>query len=121
MKKFAVVLLFAVLFALPGFAQQHAISRVAKAAAKVATAPVVHPVRSLKDVIGGALFAVETPVDVAHYCFEGLDALTGDGLDPAAQRMFIVIHAPFYVGDKVTGKIDSGLEGAQRFFFGTNN
>ena len=85
----------------------HALAKVAK----VAAAPVVHPKRSLKQVLGSVVFVVETGNDVV------LGGLTG--LDKAASME--LKYNPFHYAAVVDGKIDVGIEKAEMYLFGSSN
>lgn len=84
------------------------------ALAKVAVAPVAVAKKSpkaLKVTLGSALFAVEAGVDVVHLATEGLDK--GGSVE--------LKHNPFHAVNVVVGKVDSGLEKAETYFFGVQN
>jgi hypothetical protein len=87
--------------------KNHALAKVAK----VVSAPVVHPVRSVKQVIGSVVFAVEAGNDVL------LGAL--NGADKAASVEFK--YNPFHYAALLDDKIDKGLEAGELYFFGSSN
>ncbi len=84
---------------------RHALAKVAKAVA----APVVHSKRSLKQVLGGVVFAVEAGNDVV------LAGLTGLDKGAAMELKF----NPFHYAAVVDGKVDAGLEYVEQYFLGS--
>jgi hypothetical protein len=89
----------------------------------VAVAPVVHPVRTFKQVIGGVLFAGETGVDVVHALTSILDNGTvAPTTAPVAEdRIIAILHVPFHAVNTVVGKADTYTESAEQYLFGTSN
>jgi len=88
-------------------APKHALVKVAKALA----APVTAPKRTLKQVLGSVVFAVETGNDVL------LGGLTG--LDKAASTE--LKYNPFHYAAVLDGKVDVGIEKAETYLFGSSN
>ena len=89
--------------------KNHALAKVGKALGTVASAPVVHPKRTFKQVVGGVVFAVEAGNDVVYL---GLTAL-----DKGASME--LKHNPFHYAAVVDGKIDAGLEYSEQYFLGS--
>ena len=92
-------------------ASDHAVVKVAQ----VVSAPVVHPKRTLKQIAGSILFGIEPVADIAHASFDALDKVSSD------EKYFGAVHLVFHAGDVVAAKADSGLEGAEQYFFGSSN
>ena len=95
----------------PAPAKKHATVKLLKGAALVVSSPVVHPKRSLKQVLGSVLFAVEPVVDVSSVALQALDK--GASLE--------LRHSPFEYPAKAFIKLDSGIERAEDFLFGNHN
>lgn len=120
-------ILFLILFAaIPVYAQKpagvqkkptHALTMVAK----VAAAPVTAPKRTLKDILGGALFAVESGVDVVHgaanIADKAFDAIGVAGKIPAVDAVYAVVS----IVNTDSGKLDAWLERQETYLFGTHN
>lgn len=96
---------------------KHAIVR----AAQVATAPVVHPKRTLKQTLGSILFVVENGVDVTHAILAGadkaFDAISIQGQIPVLDAIYGFVS----VANKDTGKLDAWLERQEDKLFGSHN
>ena len=86
---------------------KHALVKVAKALA----APVTAPKRTLKQVLGSVVFAVETGNDVV------LGGLTG--LDKAASTE--LKYNPFHYAAVLDSKVDVAIEKAETYLFGSSN
>lgn len=116
-------ILFGVLFAMSlcvsveAKPKQHA----AISLASVISAPIVHPKRTAKQVLGSALFAVENGVDVVHgglvLADRAFDVLSIGGKIPALD----IIYAGVSVGATDTGKLDTWIERQEGFLFGYHN
>jgi hypothetical protein len=91
----------------PAPAKKHAVVKMLS----VAAAPVVHPKRSIKQLAGAVLFAVEPVVDVASLGLQALDKAAGTELK----------HNPFEYLALGAEKADAGIEKAEDFFFGSHN
>jgi len=98
-----------VLAAVPGqaMAQPHAIAHIAQ----VVTAPVVHPVRTIKETVGAILFSAETVVDVVHVGTTALSKAADAELK----------HNPFEYVDNGVAYVDAGLERGEDYLFGSHN
>lgn len=101
----------------PAPTQTHAIVKVAA----VVVSPVVHPKRTLKQILGSVLFATENVVDVAHaglgVADKVFDTVSIGGNIPILNEIYAVVS----VGDKDTGKLDVWLERQEDFLFGMHN
>jgi len=87
-------------------APKHALGKVAS----VVAAPVTHPKRTLKQVVGSVVFAVEAGNDVV---LAGLTALDkGSAME--------LKYNPFHYLAVADGKIDAGLEYVEQYFLGSN-
>ena len=86
---------------------RHALSKVAH----IMSAPVTHPVKSLKDTIGAVLFAGESVIDVIHLGTAALDK--GAGVELKVN--------PFHYANIAVAKADDLTEAAEQYFFGTSN
>lgn len=93
--------------AAPKNLKKHAMPKVFRAAAKVATVAPKATFVGIKDTIGGVLFTVEAGVDVVHAGTTALSAVASKELK----------HNPFEYADKYVGYADTGLEKAYLFFF----
>lgn len=78
----------------------------------VLVAPVVHPKRTVKQILGSVLFATEPAVDVAHLAFAGLDSAFAANIKPYEPIHYLALGA---------GRLDSGFEKGELFFFGSHN
>lgn len=111
-----VILLTLTLFALPCFAKPQIPKEAKKHAGfkvlQVVTAPVVHPKRTVKQILGSVLFATEPAVDVAHLSFNALDAAFTANIKP---------YEPIHYLALGSAKLDAGWEKAELFFFGSSN
>lgn len=89
--------------------------------AKIVTAPVAHPKRTLKDLFGSVLFATETGVDVVHgglsLADKVFDVVSVQGKLPALDAVYGVVS----IADTDTGKLDLWLERQEQFLFGRSN
>ena len=118
MKRLVTLVTLVTALSLAGFAQtapppakSHALVKVAR----IAVAPVVHPKRSIKQVLGSVVFVTESAVDIVHGGFAGLDQAS------ANEAYFGPLHLFFVGADKVSGKADQYLESAEQHFFGSSN
>lgn len=116
-------ILFSVLFAMSlcvsveAKPKQHA----AISVASVISAPIVHPKRTARQILGSAMFAVENGVDVVHgglvLADKAFNVLSAGGKIPALD----VIYAGVSVGAADTGKLDTWIERQEDFLFGYHN
>jgi hypothetical protein len=119
----AIVLLFASLSAVAQPAKskssikKHALAKVAY----VVTAPVAHPLKSLKATFGTIVFATENVVDVAHLGLaaadRAFDALSIQGKVPVLDSIYGFVSA----ANTDSGKLDTWLEKQEMYLFGTSN
>lgn len=113
MKYLAVVLLLASLsFASPSPKLAQAKKHAGFKVLNVLAAPVVHPKRTVKQVLGSVLFATEPVVDALHLSFVGIDSAFSANVKPFDPIHYLAIGA---------AKADSGWEKAEQFFFGSSN
>ena len=96
-----------VLGVVPASAQPHAIAHLAQ----VVTAPVVHPVRTAKETVGAILFNAEAAMDVVHVGTVALSKAADAELK----------HNPFEYVDRGVAYVDTGLETAEDYLFGSHN
>ena len=87
----------------------------------VAVAPVTHPRRTLKVVLGSVLFGVEVGVDaargVATVADKAFDAVSVEGRVPALDMVAVALD----VAVKDTAKLDGWLERQEDYLFGSHN
>jgi len=115
MRKYVAVLFLVLSFSFSSFAApipQSAKKHSSFKMAKVLVAPVVHPKRTVKQILGSLLFASEPAVDVAHISFNAFDAAFASNIKPYEPIHYLAIGA---------GKLDAGWEKAELFFFGSSN
>jgi hypothetical protein len=91
--------------------KKHALAKAALAPVKGVQKLVTSAPKAAKVTLGSVVFAVEAGNDVVYL---GLTAL-----DKAASME--LKHNPFHYAAVVDGKVDSGLEYAEQYFFGAVN